>query len=191
MDLVLFSDDKEPHKEPTMQRTVARAAAVLAVLLALGAPAGAAGWKEYRSEDGRFSVLLPADPAVESATTDTDLGPVELHTVKCVTDRFLCVVTYYDVRLKTGQSAEAFLEANCDDFTRGANLLQKGDRRAVKVGEHAGREVTGETADGRAQLTARYYLVGTRVYVVMVGTSVDDAELPEVARYLDSFRLLA
>jgi len=59
------------------------------------------------------------------------------------------------------------------------------------LGAHPGREVVGETQDGRAQLTARYYVVGKRVYLVMVGSSVDDAGSTDVVRYLTSFRLLA
>jgi hypothetical protein len=177
--------------------TRARAQVVLVALVALvGATAAfpcralAAEWKEFASDEGGFAVVLPDEPKVEAATTPTDLGPVEMHTVKTVTDTMLCSVTYYDVRLDAKRPAGAFLEGTCQDFVRGANLLQKGDVRAVALGENPGREVVGETADGRAQLTARYYLVGKRVFLVLVATSVDDAASTDVARFLDSFRLL-
>lgn len=171
----------------------ARATLALLLVCAAAAPIAAApgaGWKEYSSAEGGFAVLMPGEPELENATTKTDLGDVAIHTVKCVAGDVLCVVKYYDAPAVTDATREKFLDDNCDGFVRGANLLRKGDARRVALGENPGREVVGETQDGGAQLTARYYVVGKRVYLVMVGSSVDDAASPEVARYLASFRLL-
>lgn len=175
-----------------MHREIARAAAVVVACIACTAAAATPGtvWKEYSSADGGFAVLLPGEPEIGTETTTTDLGPVEIHSVKCVTDSLFCVVKYYDAPAITDASREKFLDDNCAGFVRGANLLQKGERKALALGGHPGREVVGESQDGRAQLTARYYAVGTRVYLVMVGSSVDDAESAEIAGYLASFRLL-
>lgn len=173
-----------------MRFPIARAAMAALVLVAVAAAAPRLAWKEYTSADGGFAVLMPADPEIEVETTKTDLGPVEIHSAKCVTESMLCVVKYYDAPSVTDATRDKFLDDNCDGFVRGTNLLQKGERKRLVLGPHPGREVVGETQDGRAQLTARYYVVGKRVYLVMVGSSVDDASSPEVIRYLTSFRLL-
>jgi hypothetical protein len=175
----------------SMRTNIARLIAALLVLCAPAWSRTTANWKEFHSADGGFAVLMPGEPEFESATTPTDLGPVEIHTVKCVADEYLCVVNYYDTSSVTDATRDKFLDDNCTGFVQGAGLLQKGDRRAVALGTNPGREVVAETQDGRAQLTARYYIVGKRVYLVMIGTSVDQASSPEVGRYFDSFHLLA
>ncbi len=149
-----------------------------------------AAWTEYRSADGRFAILFPGEPQLDSSATTTDLGQVEIHTARCITGDRMCVVTYYDAPSVSDATREKFLDDNCAGFLQGSNLLQKGERKSIALGPHAGREVVGETQDGRAQLTARYFVVGERVYLVMIGTSVDDASSPDVAKYLASFRLL-
>jgi hypothetical protein len=147
-------------------------------------------WKEYRSAEGRFTVLLPGQPALDVKSTETDLGPIKMHTFMCTTDNLYCGVVYYDVPTGVHKSTDQLLEDTCNGFIQGANLTEKAERRSVDIDGHPGREVIGESPDGSFLLMARYYVVDTRVYLVMVGAAIGDASSPEIGRYLDSFRLL-
>jgi hypothetical protein len=171
-------------------------AAALAVLTitALAPASGAAQarqWKEFRSVEGHFAVLLPGEPSLNTKSTDTDIGPIEMHMFSCTTDDLYCSVTYYDVPAGVHKSADQLLEDTCNGFMQGAKLTEKAERRQIDIDGHPGREIIGESADGTFLLMARYYLVHNRVYLVMVGSAIANASSPEVGRYLDSFHLLA
>jgi hypothetical protein len=173
-----------------------RAAAALAVMAAAalaqtGAAAQALPWKEFRSAEGGFAILLPGQPSVETKNTTTDLGPIAMRMFTCTTDSLYCSVAFYDVPEGVRKSPDVMLEDMCNGFVQGAKLAEKAERRKISLGAHPGREIIGESADASFLLLARYYLVKNRVYLVMVGTAVDGASSPEVGRYLDSFRLVA
>jgi len=177
-------------------RHAARIAAAVAVLAisALAPASGAAQarqWKEYRSAEGGFTVLLPGQPALDTKSTNTDLGPIVMHTFMCSTDNLYCSVVYYDVPPGVHKSSDQLLEDTCNGFVQGAKLTEKAERRAIDIDGYPGRELIGESPDGTFLLMARYYHVKNRIYLVMVGSAIAEASSPEVGRFLDSFRLLA
>ena len=176
---------------PALSGPLARRAAAALVILAFAAaaPARAAQWKEFRSAEGGFTVLLPGDPSVDKKQMPTDFGPIEMHMYTVTADNIYCSVAYYDVPQGLNKPTDQLLEDTCSGFIKGANLQEKAERRAITLGAYPGRELIGESPDGSFLLMARYYLVNKRIYLVMVGTAIADASSPDIGRYLDSFKL--
>lgn len=169
------------------------ALAVLAIS-ALAPTAGAAQgtqWKEFRSAEGGFVVLMPTQPAIDTKSTSTDAGPIQMHTFMCTTQNRYFSVVYYDVPAGVQKTTDQLLDDTCNGFISGAKLTEKAERRAIDLNGHPGRELIGEAPDGSFLLMARYYLVRDRIYLVMVGSAISDASSPEIGRFLDSFRLTA
>jgi hypothetical protein len=150
-------------------------------------------WSEFRSDEGRFVVAMPGAPTTETKATDTEVGPIQMHSFSVDAPNIYCSVAYYDVPtdVPLEQSADKFLDSTCDGFLQGGKLTEKVDRRTVTIDGHPGRELVGETQDGGFVLLARYYVVGKRVYLVLTGVPVADAASPLVSRFVGSFRLLA
>ena len=173
-------------------RRVAAGFVLLALVAAVPATATArpAQWKEFRSAEGGFTILLPGDPSFDKKAMTTDFGSIDMHMYTVTTDNMYCSVAFYDVPAGVKKPVDQLLDDTCTGFVKGANLSEKAERRAIMLGAHHGRELIGESPDGAFLLMARYYLVDKRIYLVMVGTAIAEASSPEVGRYLDSFKLL-
>jgi hypothetical protein len=179
-----------PHTGPLARRFVT-VLAVLAIVAAVPAAAAPpAPWKEFRSPDGGFVVLMPGEPTLDRKAMPTDFGPIDMHMYTVTTENLYCSVAFYDVPKGLNKPVDALLEDTCNGFVKGANLSEKAERRAITLGAYPGREIIGESPDGSFLLMARYYLVDKRIYLVMVGTAIAEASSPEIGQYLDSFKLV-
>lgn len=173
-------------------------AVALALLLPAGttcaAPAGRAGeqWQKFAPRYGGFSVLMPGVPVYQQNVTNSVSGPVVHHSFKVirgkVPDGF--TVTYHDLSVGVSpKRAEMVL-----DMVESGRTRTGGPRRQskhIKLGRFPGREVTIMRSDISAGVMKnRIYLVGNRVYQVMVVTTKKDAAAPKVAKFLDSFTLV-
>jgi hypothetical protein len=174
----------------TRRLVTALAALVIFAAVPAAGAAPAAQWKEFRSPEGGFVVLLPGEPTLDRKATPTDFGQIDMHMYTVTTANMYCSVAFYDVPAGLNKPVDTLLDDTCNGFVKGANLTEKAERRAIALGSHPGREIIGESPDGAFLLMARYYLVGKRIYLVMVGTAIAEASSPEVGRYLDSFRLV-
>jgi hypothetical protein len=176
---------------PLVRRLVtALAAIVIAAAVPAAGASPAAQWKEFRSPEGGFVVLLPGEPSLNRKAMPTDFGEIDMHMYTVTTDNMYCSVAFYDVPQGLNKPSDTLLDDTCNGFVKGANLNEKAERRAISLGSYPGREIIGESPDGSFLLMARYYLVGKRIYLVMVGTAIAEASSPEIGRYLDSFRLV-
>jgi len=180
------------RRRSSLTARMATALAVLAISALVPVTGSAqAQWKEFRSAEGHFAVLLPGQPAVDAKQTDTEAGPIQMHTFMCTTNDLYCSVVYYDVPAGVRKTTDQLLEDTCNGFIQGAKLTEKAERRAIDLNGNPGRELIGESPDGSFLLMARYYLVKDRIYLVMVGSAISEASSPEIGRFLDSFHLTA
>src|SRR5437868_1739863 len=53
------------------------AALVVSLLMMIGC--NKAEWKEFHSNPGRFTVMMPGDPSEDSSTVQTAIGPIDVH----------------------------------------------------------------------------------------------------------------
>ena len=166
--------------------------AIVAVPLSWSASASSAslqGWQSYRSTPGRYSVLMPCAPTTETKSTETDLGPIAMQMASCVTSNRFTSVIYYDVPSTVSKTAEQLLTDTADAFMKGGGFVEKASRQQIALDGHPGIEIIGESQDGQSVVQARYYLVRSRVYLIMVGTAASDVAAADVGNYFGSFKV--
>jgi len=139
----------------------------------------------YRSEAGNFGVALPGTPR----ETRQVAGTVPIHAVTAEDGAGVTYnVTYNDLPadLATSGKADGVLDRTTSGLAAaGRNKVV--DSQALRLLGHPGREVEFESGTRRG--TSRIYLVGPRLYQVMV--VAPGPTLPPAAEaFLDSFRLL-
>ena len=157
--------------------------------MASGPVAVSQGWQNYKSPAGHYSILMPCSPTTETTPTETDLGPIALQKASCATNALFTTVIYYDVPATLGASPDEFLTVTADALVKGSGFVEKAARKKITIDGHPGVEIIGESQDASSFVRARYYLVGSRIYLVMVGTALSDAATPEIDSFFGSFKL--
>lgn len=190
-----------PHARSWVSLTVrpfTLTALVLGFVLSTGSPLStsvvaatgsttAQGWQSYKSAAGRFSVLMPCAPTTETKATETDLGPINMQMASCVTSNRFTSVIYYDVPATVSKSSDKLLTDTADAFMKGGGFVEKASRQQISINGHPGIEIIGESGDGQSVVQARYYLVRSRVYLVMIGTAAADVAAADIGEYFGSF----
>jgi hypothetical protein len=141
-------------------------------------------WTKFSSPEGRFAVMMPAEPMREEQSKETRAGKVVMHFFTVGSPQGIFVVAYADYQIG---NAKQELDANRDSFLKGmqATLVSESD---IKLQENPGREI--RAARDKLSITSRMYLVGKRYYQVM---AITPATLPaslEAGKFLTSFELL-
>src|SRR6185295_11861847 len=118
-----------------------------------------AGWAQFNSEDGRFSVLMPEIPQEKTETVDSSHGPYTTHlfVVRDTTSVYLIGWVDYDPSFKFDRQAE--LEANRDNFVKGIKATLLSSKATMFDGYNA-IEFTAEAGD--RIFKSRVFLVGRR-----------------------------
>ena len=169
---------------------------------AASSTSAAEAWQEFAPLGANFLVLLPAANTplpIESATEDTPLGPITFHLYGFGAVRsgspFGYLVGYLE--LPEGAVAEVQAAGGIDALFAEVQQGMVSGRSTVRtvdpimMGVYAGREVTLDVATTQPSvMTERMYLVKQRLYVEMIIRSPDQGSSPEVARFLNSFKLL-
>jgi hypothetical protein len=155
-------------------------------------PPPAAAWKEFQAKQGRFSVLLPGTPAYEVQTRDFPaVGATQVHTYVLRQEPYVFLVVYADLPpqlLRTGPLAVA------DDMQNG--FLESLDARLVsekdiKISGKPGKEFRADVPKLPGIALSRAAAVGGRVYQIAVVAPREQSPVPELRKFLDSFKLLA
>lgn len=144
------------------------------------------GWVRFRSDNGHFSVLMPAIPEDKATTEESAHGPYTTHlfVVRDTTSVYLIGWVDYDPSFNFNRQAE--LEANRDNFVKGLKATLISTRPTVIDG-YSALEFTAETAD--RIFKSRVYMVGRRPYQIVIGSpkGLDDTAL--VNRFFSSFKV--
>jgi hypothetical protein len=148
-------------------------------------------WKWFRSNDGKFDVLMPGTPKTEATTVTTDSGPTLFHSHKLTKDGVTYSVAYLDLPfVVSGDGIQKYLNSARDRYlagTRGRLLSPPGDKN-ISVQGYPGREFQVRMPDERVVKT-QILMIGPRFYQLEVGPLA--AATPEdVTRFLSSFRHL-
>jgi outer membrane lipoprotein-sorting protein len=120
-------------------------------------------WKEFNSEEGRFSVLLPGTPRSQSVTMESAEGRFEHHLLLAMSGGYICTIDYVDLPNQAlGPDTEKVIfDASRDQWLKqvGGKLLSEA---TVSVDRHEGREVRMLIFDGEARL--QLFLIDGRFY---------------------------
>jgi hypothetical protein len=157
-----------------------------------GSVAGAVGWVQFSSPDGRYSVRLPQQPALSSQlTTDSNGVKLPQYLAQAADSDSLYGAVYFDL-LPTSMYS---LEAGRDGMVKAANgtLLSE---KAISLEGHQGIEfrVLVKNAGGDAIIDARVYKVGNRVFSVahaFTKSSDSPAMAQKTATFFESFKFSA
>lgn len=148
-------------------------------------------WYTTTSFGGTFSVRTPEPPTLETEQVPLDFGSMKVYLYK-YDDK--AINSFYVVSFN--DYPPYFRESIEGDFFRhvvsrsveklGGTLLLEKD---ISTHEFEGREIE-VLAEREFVIRARFYLVGNRMYQVMLGATKDRAYTEENEAYFKSFRLI-
>ncbi len=165
----------------------------LPVLLLLLAPAiGEPKFQEFNSKDGGFKVLMPGKP-VERIQEQKSAAGILKFTMYIVDLGQMAsyIAAFNDFPDKV---IEALPVAKHLDNCRDGNIKSFGkliSEKKITFGrqKHSGREILLEKADKTAQYRARIYLVGNRLYQIVLVGPREVVQADTATKYLESFQL--
>jgi hypothetical protein len=148
-------------------------------------------WKTYTPPNGAFSIDLPGTPDVETKRAPTEDG--SLVTINLVsvqpTNHLAYTCAYTDREGTSDKSPKQILESARDGSLtklQGSLISQK----QITSQGYPGIEWQAR-AHGNAVVDARFFAVGSRLYMIMaVATDEHDREPKTTQRVFDSFRIL-
>ncbi|HUK86077.1 MAG TPA: hypothetical protein VLT85_00305 [Terriglobales bacterium] len=165
-----------------------KAAAGWLLLLALALGCKPAPWVSYASPEGRYRILFPVQPTLQSQQAPGADGSKFQQHMAMATDRSgaFYAAGYFDL----GEAGFDLDQAPEAAVPKGGLI----SRRAITLGRYPGRELRFIATDPHGNqgfVAARFYLVDKRVYVVQyIVPKSAGQELPDTAaRYFDSFQV--
>lgn len=150
--------------------------------------------QEFTSKSGGFSVMTPATLKESTQSTDTAIGPIDIHTFLAEVGNRAYVVGYsdYPAEIMRQSDPEQILDGSRDgaaDNLKGQVISEN----SLTLDNHPGREfVINATAQNNLKMTvkARIYLVKNRLYQVMLATPQNEFNPSDADAFLKSFKLL-
>lgn len=147
-------------------------------------------WTEFRSDEGRFSVLMPQKPVSQAASIETMQGRFEQHMFTASHTPIVCMIGYTDLPKQTlaVNGGDAFFDGVRDQFIKelGGKLESESP---LSLEGHAGREIKVHMFKGQIRL--RLFLVGDRLYSLSVIKFDNPSESDEEIfnKFFSSFKL--
>lgn len=150
-------------------------------------------WSEFVSEEGRFKMLMPSKPLVQTLTLESGQGKIVYHSFVAKNGGIVGLVNYADLPNASDPalSKEIFDEVR-DQFLKQLEGKLQGEK-TISLDGHRGREIKFNMYGGEG--TIRVYLVNERLYQVaitiftMPGKSEAGKYNDDVKRFLDSFQI--
>ncbi len=147
-------------------------------------------WQEFSSPEGNFAVLMPGSPSHEIKQVKTALGALDMHMFSREIRRSAYIIIYSDYpEIITRAPADKVLDGGRDGAVANSKGRLISEQYITLDGGHAGRELTIEVPE-KGTLKVRAYLVGRRLYQIMVASPKDLADSEENIAFLRSFKLL-
>lgn len=166
---------------------------IVVVALFLGA-CSAPEPTEFTSDAGAFSVMTPATLEEQTQSVPTAAGDIETHMFTGEVGGTAYMVAYsdYPEQVLAQVDAQTLLEGARDGAIQNssANLVSE---EAITLGEYPGIEVVADVKSDKGEegtLKSHIYLVGNRLYQVMVMGSKGSLDMTKVDAFLDSFKLV-
>lgn len=144
-------------------------------------------FESYRSEEGRFTVLLPGEPTRSTQTLNTPAGKIDLVMFQAGSKKSGFVVGYCDYPQEVIDESEPakMLDGARDGAVKnvGGELI---DETELDFHGYAGREVEIEVP-GKATIRTRLILIDNRLYQIMVVSASAEILEEKGTEFFDSF----
>jgi len=145
-------------------------------------------WTEFKSEAGRFSILMPAKPNYVTQTFETGQGRFEHHVFIASVGLLACFVDYADMPKQLGdaKNSDALFDLARDEFLKGAQARLERETN-ISMDGHPGREVRMHVYGGAVRL--RVFLISGRLYQLSI-TLLDNKAASEesIEKFFKSFK---
>lgn len=150
-------------------------------------------WTEFKSEAGRFSILMPATPNYLTQTLETGQGRFEHHIFVATVGIGLlsCFVDYVDLPKQIGdaKNSDTLFDLARDEFIKAAQAKLERETD-ISMDGHPGREVRMRVYGGPVRL--RVFLVSGRLYQISI-TMIERKEMPKeeaIEKFFNSFKIM-
>lgn len=169
-----------------------RPAQTLLVLFLVIFATGCSQPQAYDSSSGRFTIDFPGKPKEQSQTVQTPVGSIAVHIIMYESRSAAYGVTYSDFPAShiESSSVDEILDGACQGAARniGGTIISQ---KPISIGNHPGQEVkvAASTSGKKVEVRNRIYLVGNRLYQVVVTSTPGDTEDSTANKFVNSFKL--
>jgi LSD1 subclass zinc finger protein len=145
------------------------------------------GWQTFTSAKGRFRVVLPGNPKEQQQPAP---GMTVYMFMLEVPPNGGYAVGYSDLPLtqrEIDQQKNSILDGAKNGFFSGARARETRSENITLAGKYSGRALEGNSNVGGLKLKGRMYLVGPRLYQIMVVGQPNWVDGADANRFLNSF----
>lgn len=144
----------------------------------------------FRSKDGKFSVTMPDKPTEKTNKVKTAAGEVEAHLFLVNQKDGTLLVSYSDYPAVAADGVEKVLAGVVEGNVKSLKgKLASEEKITLGTKKHPGREIRVEVPDSKRLYRAKLFLVGNRLYQVVVLGSDEFAKSKPVEDFLKSFAI--
>ena len=144
------------------------------------------GWVRFRSDLGRFSILVPVAPEETKETTPSDHGPYTTYLFIAREPSFVYLIGWVDYDPSFNFNRQKELEANRDNFVKGVKATLT-STQSLTIDGYPVIEFTCDTTE--RTFHSRVFMVGRRPYQIVIGYPKGQAETAPIARFFNSFKV--
>lgn len=161
--------------------------------LLIAACGGRTAFEDFSSEAGQFSIAVPTTFQETEQSVETPVGPINIHTFTTEDENSAYVVAYsdYPVEIVQQSDPQMLLDSSRDGALTNLNGTIVSEE-PIDLNGNPGRSlIIGATNPGgdKAVINSRMYLVGNRLYQLLVVTPEGQASDRGVNTFLESFTL--
>ncbi len=145
-------------------------------------------WTEFKSDEGRFSVLMPEKPQTQKSSIETGQGRFEQHAFIAAHSPLVCMVAYTDIpkNFLAEKNIDGFFDEIRDRFIKEVEG-KLASETPLSVDGVAGREV--KVHMYRGDLRLRMFLDGDRAYILSF-LSLEKVDEEAAKKFFASFKLI-
>jgi outer membrane lipoprotein-sorting protein len=147
-------------------------------------------WTEFRSDEGRFTVLMPEKPVSQASTFETPQGRFEEHAFTASHRPLVCAVAYSDIpgKFLAANDVDVFFQSVRDEFIKEVGG-KPASESSLSLQGHPGREI--KVHMFRGDLRLRLFLVGDRLYLIWIMKldTASESDTETFNKFFDSFKL--
>jgi hypothetical protein len=148
-----------------------------------------APFQEFRSDEGRFTVLMPGKPKAQNQNMDSPVGKIDLVMYMAGSGTAGCAVAYadYPAQLVNSTDPQKLLDGSRNGAVKNVNGKLVSET-SVSFNGLPARDVVIEMP-GKAFITARFILASPRFYELMFIAPKDKGHEQDIAKFFDSFKI--
>ncbi len=146
-------------------------------------------FKEFRSDEGRLTILMPGKPQRETQEVNTPAGIVKMVMYTAESKEIICICAYTDYP----QQHINLVDSNTilDGAMNGAVNNIKGkliNQKSFEFHDLPARDIQMEIPK-QAFVDLRFILAGERFYQLMLIAPGDKGHQQDIAKFFDSFKI--